>query len=128
MNHPEWEDRNIIYLFLKSETFLDHIIQIYRRFKVKEIVLVVNESFDLGAFHQDDKIKIVINDNLEFGRFYSIQLGLQKLTGQNVFIQNIDNPFVNLGLLRNMQYGLGRCKLCCSGLRRKSRASSVIVF
>jgi len=92
--------------FSESETFLEHILHIYRRFKVKEIILVVNDSFDSGTFQQDDKVKIVINDNLDFGRFYSIQLGLQELTGQNVYIQNIDNPFVNLGLLMNMKYEL----------------------
>ncbi|MCD4684047.1 MAG: NTP transferase domain-containing protein [Bacteroidales bacterium] len=90
--------------FSEEETFLDHIIHVYRRFVVSEMVLVVNESFNLGEFQYDDSLKIVVNQKPVFGRFFSIQLGLQELKKNTpVFIQNIDNPFVNAGLLMSLQ-------------------------
>lgn len=88
--------------FSEEETFLEHIIHVYRRFVVSEIMLVVNESTDLESFRNDESIKIVVNKNPEYGRFHSIQLGLKELKNTSVFVQNIDNPFVNPGLLINM--------------------------
>ena len=97
--------------FSEEETFLDHIIHVYRRFVVSEMVLVVNESFNLGEFQYDDSLKIVVNQKPVFGRFFSIQLGLQELKKNTpVFIQNIDNPFVNTGLLMNLHNGLGEAE------------------
>lgn len=93
--------------FSEEETFLDHIIYVYRRFVVSELVLVVNESIELEAFQDDETIKIVVNNKLEYGRFYSVQLGLKELKSSAVFIQNIDNPFVNTGLLMSLQNGIG---------------------
>ncbi len=34
-------------------------------------------------------------------------MGLEELNNTDVFIQNIDNPFVNVGLLMNLQNWLG---------------------
>ena len=92
--------------FSEEETFLDHIIHVYKRFGVSKMVLVVNESFNSGAFQSDESLKIVVNRKPEFGRFFSIQLGLRELNNSPVFIQNIDNPFVNAGLLMSLQNGL----------------------
>ena len=89
--------------FSEEETFLDHIIHVYKRFGVSKMVLVVNESFNLGDFQYDESLKIVINKNLKLGRFFPIQFGLQELKNSPVFIQNIDNPFVNAGLLMSLQ-------------------------
>lgn len=96
--------------FSEEETFLDHIISVYRRFVVSEIVLVVNESFNSDPFLNDDSLKVVINQKLDYGRFHSIQLGLQEIENTPVFIQNIDNPFVNAGLLMNLHNELGEAE------------------
>ena len=93
--------------FSEEETFLDHIIHIYRRFVVSDIIIVVNESFDQQTIAHDKSIKVVVNNKLEYGRFYSIQLGLKELKSSSIFIQNIDNPFVNTGLLMSLQKGIG---------------------
>ncbi len=92
--------------FSEEETFLDHIIHVYKRFVVSKIVVVVNDSVNLNFLNNDESIKIVVNRHLEFGRFYSIQLGLQEINNDLVYIQNIDNPFVNVGLLMSLQNGL----------------------
>lgn len=97
-------------LFSESESFIDHIIYIYKRIGVAQIVLVVNESFNFDMLQNNESLKIVINNNLEHGRFYSIQLGLEEIMNMPVFIQNIDNPFVSPGLLMNLQNGLGKAE------------------
>ncbi len=68
---------------------------------------MVNEFLDPGTISHDESIKVVINDKLEYGRFYSVQLGLKELKNSAVFIQNIDNPFVNTGLLMSLRKGIG---------------------
>lgn len=105
--------------FSEEETFLEHIIHIYRRFVVSELVLVVNESVELEAFQDDEKINIVLNDKIEYGRFYSVQLGLKELHNTSVFIQNIDNPFVNAGLLMSLQNGIGLADFAVPVYERK---------
>ena len=104
--------------FSEEETFLDHIIHAYRRFVVSEMVLVVNESFNLGSFLSDESLKVVVNRKPEFGRFFSIQLGLQELKKNTpVFIQNVDNPFVNTGLLMSLQNGLSEAEYAVPAYR-----------
>lgn len=105
--------------FTEEDTFLEHIIHVYRRFVVSELVLVVNESFKLEAFQDDETIKIVINNKIEDGRFYSVQLGLKELKNNSVFIQNIDNPFVNAGLLMSLQNGIGLADFAVPVYQRK---------
>lgn len=105
--------------FSEEETFLDHIIHVYRRFVVSELVLVVNESVDLEAFQDNETINIVVNNKMEYGRFYSVQLGLKELKNRYVFIQNIDNPFVNTGLLMSLQKGIGLADFAVPVYERK---------
>ena len=105
--------------FSEEETFLDHIIHIYRRFVVSELVMVVNESLNLEAFQDDESVKIIVNNKLEYGRFYSVQLGLQELKNTSVFIQNIDNPFVNTGLLMSLLNGIGLADFAVPVYERK---------
>ena len=94
-------------VFSGEETFLDHIIRVYRRYGVSEILLVIGESAGWKSFRPDKPIKTVINRNPEYGRFHSIRLGLKELKNIPVFIQNIDNPFVNAGVLVSLKNGLG---------------------
>ena len=85
-------------------TFLEYLINQYTEFGCETIVAVfnaqgvkiVNETFpEMGK-----RITIVCNSNPEWGRFCSLKQGLKEIhQNQNVFIQNIDNPFVNLAIL-----------------------------
>jgi len=109
--------------FSEEETFLDHIIHVYQKFVVSEIIIVVNESFDPETISHDDSIKVIVNDKLEYGRFYSVQLGLKELKSSAVFIQNIDNPFVNTGLLMSLQKGIGLADFAVSVYERKTTSN-----
>jgi molybdenum cofactor cytidylyltransferase len=92
--------------FSEDETFLEHIIKVYKRFVVSELVVVMNSEAEIGKFAYLETVKFVLNQNPEFGRFHSIRLGLYELPDQNVFVQNVDNPFANAGLLIKLQHGL----------------------
>ena len=94
-------------MFSETETFLDHIIRVYKRIGVAQIIVVANEFFTPEIIKNNKFLKIVFNKNPDYGRFYSIQLGLYEIKNTAGFIQNVDNPFVNAGLLMSLQNGLG---------------------
>ena len=92
--------------FSEEETFFSHIIRVYRRFVVPRLIVVVNQEFDTSNYLFDENAEFVVNNNPELGRFHSIRLGLEKLKTGAAFVQNIDNPFVNAGLLIKLLDGL----------------------
>jgi molybdenum cofactor cytidylyltransferase len=83
-----------------NETFIEKLIDNYLELNCKEIVLVIN-SFDIQKFlslnpELPENLKIVVNENPEIGRFYSIQLGVKELVNADkIFIHNVDNPYLN---------------------------------
>ncbi len=92
--------------FLKvgaDQTFLERIIQTYENWGVAEMVLVTNKYlFDkIKALNNlPGKLSVVLNEHLEFGRFFSVKLGLQAIKIKSgCFIQNIDNPFTSASTL-----------------------------
>lgn len=88
--------------FDKNKTFIDKIIKEYQDFGCKEIVVVTNETI-YEQLQSDKNILIIINKHLDYGRFYSIKLGMQELIDTDYcYIQNIDNPFVNQKILEDL--------------------------
>ena len=92
--------------FLKcndNSTFIGKIISTYSEWGCSEIVLVTNEEM----LHQTGQmrkippgVKIIVNDHLEFERFYSVKLGLGAIRSSSwCFIQNVDNPFIDSQIL-----------------------------
>ena len=92
--------------FAEGATFLEHIIQVYKKFMVSKIVLVINDRDDFKRYLDDAGLKIIVNKHPEYGRFHSIQLGLKEVLNTPVFIQNIDNPFTTPGLLMTLEKGI----------------------
>lgn len=96
--------------FNGGKTFLGHLLEVYHDFGCGKAVVVAN-GHDKAAMEKDPCIianaRLVENQHPELGRFYSIQLGVKCLTGrEGVFIQNIDNPFVDIPLLGLLTEGL----------------------
>lgn len=93
--------------FLKydlNRRFIDKIIDEYRNIGISKIVVVVNKN-NVEQLNLSDDITVCINEHLEFERFHSIKLGLEKIDDCDFcYIQNIDNPFVNDVILRNLYY------------------------
>lgn len=91
--------------FDDGTTFVEHIILQYKQVVNGKIILVVNEAVwneYSSYFEQIKDVDIVLNKSPEFGRTYSIQLGISKLNTNKVFIQNTDNPFVSADMLNAM--------------------------
>ncbi len=96
--------------FLKCDeksTFLEKIIAEYLSFGSREIIVVINDEGYCRVKNEMPQIeqfaKIVVNRKPEKGRFRSVKLGLTAIVKiQPCFIQNIDNPFVNISLLAGM--------------------------
>jgi molybdenum cofactor cytidylyltransferase len=96
-----------------KKTFLEKILEEYRNFNCEEILIVLNtqgikllEELKLNI-HKD--VKIIENKHPEKERFYSLQLGLSNLIyKENIFIQNVDNPFVDQELLSLLFEQIGK--------------------
>lgn len=89
--------------FKPNLTFLDHLINQYRMAGLKKI-MVVAKCKELTIDHQQSSfVECIQNSHPDKGRAWSIYLGLQ-LAGNSdqVFIQNIDNPFTDHYLIEEM--------------------------
>ena len=94
----KWDDQ---------QTFLEKICSDYAAFGCEEIILVINKDLlNLILKKQltlPENLSIVVNEQLELGRMYSMFLGVNKWNRQKYcFVQNIDNPFVNADILKNI--------------------------
>ena len=92
-------------LFTEGETFLEHIIRVYERISSFPLVVVVNPE---SGIVEIPGTHIVVNSYPGKGRFQSIKLGLAETKNKAVFIQNVDNPFINVGLLHQLVNQLGK--------------------
>jgi len=91
----------------RATSFIEKIYLTYRQFKNIKIVIVANknvyESLILNNLFTNKNTHIVMNEQLEKGRLFSIQLGLNIMPEiEYCFIQNTDNPFITIGLLNQL--------------------------
>lgn len=109
------------YLEIKGKTFLKKIVDEYYSAGIKNIYIVLNGNYCTERWKKYiDQVKstatIIINNNPEFGRLHSLKLGFKKILNDSeeksqtrieglhkaleyCFIQNVDNPFVNRGVI-----------------------------
>ena len=89
--------------FDKKNNFFEKIVNTYSEWGCNEIVVVINQLFSDSLPNQINlpaNLKFVLNEQLEFERFYSVKIGLQKMKDVDFcFIQNIDNPFITSDIL-----------------------------
>ncbi len=89
----------------ENDLIVEKLIQPFRNFGCSKIVLIINHAFCQSPWNSNlERIAslatIVKNHQPEKGRFVSLKLAAEQLISSNfVFIQNVDNPFVNLKLL-----------------------------
>jgi molybdenum cofactor cytidylyltransferase len=93
--------------FDSEQTFIQKITETYLLAGIDQVIVVVNsELFKLireNSQALSTKVKLVINDKPELGRFYSLQTGVKLIpAGNSCFFQNIDNPFTSEELLKEM--------------------------
>lgn len=89
--------------FDDNTSFIERIISTYSGWGCSEIVVVTNpEALQLmkKAGMVLSAVTVVVNDHLEFERFFSVKLGLEAIRSSSFcFIQNVDNPFVDSSIL-----------------------------
>ena len=89
--------------FDENTCFIEKIISTYSSWGCREIVVVTNQE----AFQEMKQtvlvpaaVTVVVNDHVEFERFYSVKLGLGAIRSSSFcFIQNVDNPFIDSQIL-----------------------------
>jgi len=87
----------------KNKRFIDKIISTYSEWGCTEIVVVTNaeamQRMKLTGM-VPSTVSMVVNDHVEFERFYSVKLGLGAIRRSSFcFIQNVDNPFIDSQIL-----------------------------
>jgi molybdenum cofactor cytidylyltransferase len=71
----------------------------YSEYGANPVIIVVNRPFNNSQINLGSSVH-VMNNHVEFGRSYSIKLGIQAIPDNRAsFIQNVDNPFVDFDLL-----------------------------
>jgi CTP:molybdopterin cytidylyltransferase MocA len=97
------KERKAFLSFDEKSTFIERILSAYSGWGCSEIVLVTNkEAADRMKIEKlvAPDVTVVINNHLEFERFYSVKLGLAAIRSSEFsFIQNIDNPFIGSEIL-----------------------------
>jgi len=87
----------------EKTNFFEKIVNTYADWGCNEIVVVINQLFNdsmPSEMKLPPQLKFVLNEQLEFERFYSVKIGLQKMNDVDFcFIQNIDNPFITVDIL-----------------------------
>lgn len=90
-----------VWLTLENgQSFAETLSQKYKQAGFTEIVVVLNAEFAFGDWHSSlsslkEKALVVLNNQPEMGRVYSLNQGLQYIRKSNfVFIQNVDNPVI----------------------------------
>ena len=95
-------------------SFAEKIIETILEIEPLECVLVINQ-YGLEFINKEGikipvKVKIVINEDPDKGRFYSLQCGLKSLNSRrNILIANIDNPFINKDICLKMLRQINDC-------------------
>ena len=97
-----------------ERSFAEKIIETVGELKPLECVMVVNQDglkwLNSNNLNISDKVKSVLNDDPDRGRFYSLQCGLKSLNNRgNILIINIDNPFINKDICLNMLSQINDC-------------------
>lgn len=93
--------------FDSDRNFIQKLTETYLLAGIEQVIAVVNsELFELinrSKLTLSEKVLLVLNDNPESGRFYSLQTGVKCLkTGNSCFFQNTDNPFTSEELLKEL--------------------------
>lgn len=91
------------FLLMEGKTFVEKISGEYLRFGIKDIYLILNNQFINCIPEKANSFNVIPNLHPEYGRFYSLQVGLKQLHENDfVFVHNVDNPFVDPVVLQKM--------------------------
>lgn len=74
---------------------------------VDEMIIVLNEAFCGPKWLQSlarlpEKMRYVINNEPERDRIHTLHLGAREIQANNVFVHNVDQPFISHHVIREM--------------------------
>jgi len=93
--------------FTEKTTFLEHFLEVYSNFGVHKIIIISQLPNKISKYTANYSNCILIQNIFpEKGKTFSLSLGLKESENQDVFIQNIDNPFIDFELLKILQKNL----------------------
>lgn len=89
---------------MEGITFFENILRSFCQFGVRRIVVVTQEDkiahLDQICSKMTSKPIFVVNDHPEYEKFYSLQIGIEKMGDvDHCFIHNADSPFVEYSTL-----------------------------
>jgi len=88
-------------------TFLSSIVAVYKKLKIQHITVVLNQKFATNLWQKEvstiqKEVILVKNSAHTKERLYSIYLGLKKINEDNVILHQVDNPFIEVSLIRDL--------------------------
>ena len=91
----------------RNNTFLAEIITVYKQLGVNNITVVLNKEFTTAIWEKEiseikPNVTIIRNREVNKGRLFSVQLGLKAANSDYVFIQNVDNPYIEKDVLKQL--------------------------
>lgn len=89
----------------RSTTFIEKIINEFCSFNCNPVICVINKSIepDCRRLRLPSRVKFIINEHPESGRFSSVRTGINEITEADFcFIHNVDNPFVNRDVISRL--------------------------
>jgi molybdenum cofactor cytidylyltransferase len=85
-----------------GKTFASHLVDFYTEKGADPLIIVLNTRSAVPKVHSSS-VKFIINNSVEKGRGYSIELAVTQLPYDlPCFIQNVDNQYVDADLIRQM--------------------------
>lgn len=105
-------------------SFYENIVKIFWEYGLKNIVVITQKKHvkaleDL-SIKSDVKPRIVVNEQPENERFYSLQLGINALEDvEYCFIHNADVPFLDMETLELMNLNKEKANLICPEYKGK---------
>lgn len=95
-------------IFEDNTTFLETIINRYKCFGFKKMVISLNKAFFLTNYSAKIELlglnaEVIQNNYPEKGRLYSLFIALKELKEVDfAFIHNVDNPFVDVEVINTL--------------------------
>lgn len=89
----------------ESTIFLEKIIHEYSNAGCNRIVCIINRFIEpfCKKLNVPNNVKFIVNEYPTWGRFYSIRLASKEVKDSHfTFIQNVDNPFVNVEIIEKL--------------------------
>ncbi len=110
--------------FSPGVSFMDACVKAFLDFGCTELIVVVNrqvfKKLTVREIQTSSRLKIVLNNYPERGRFYSLQCGLNAVSEKaHVFFHNVDNPFVSMEVLDALANASANADVICPAFKGK---------